>query len=218
MQTAVLDRSGRLTFSAGVAVPGDIPVLVASPGLVRGTRVVAASNLGWFDLPVGEALGLEQTVHLLRNDAEAAALGEHVLRDLQSDLVYVGLGTGVGGAVVRDGEVLGNLLGHASGFGDKRCPCGLTGCLETVAAGWALSDPATDAELALAAEAVAQAVRSEPLATPELVVVAGGLARRHPQLVELVASALPHRVVQPTAAPPAAKSAAAWGLLHLRTA
>jgi hypothetical protein len=49
----------------------------------------------------------------------------------------------------------------------------------------------------------------------ELVVVAGGLARRHPAMVDLIAAELPARRVEPSAAPPAAKSAAAWGLRRL---
>jgi predicted NBD/HSP70 family sugar kinase len=55
-------------------------------------------------------------------------------------------------------------------------------------------------------------VLAEPLATPALVVVAGGLARRHPAVVEAVRAALPDRVVEASAAPPSVKSAAAWGL------
>ena len=217
MQTALLDRFGRLTFRPGLAVPPKVPLLVAAPGLLRGTRVIAASNLGWFDLPVAEALGIDATVHLLRNDAEAAALGEHVLRGSTADLIYVGLGTGVGGAVVSGGDVTGNLFGHGGEFSDRPGPCGQVGCLETVAAGWALGDPATPEELAAAAAAVAAAVTAAPAPAARLVVVAGGLARRHRVLVELVRAALPGYIVEPTAAPPEAKSAAAWGLLHLRT-
>lgn len=218
-QTAVLGRDGEFTFQPGIAVPADVPVLAAVPGLISGTHVVAASNLGWFDLPAATALGLDRPVTLLRNDAEAAALGEHVLRGANTDLVYVGLGTGVGGAVVRTAagqtQVTANLFGHAGAFSDDDCPCGSRGCLETVAAGWALSQPATPAELRLAADSIAQAVENEPLSTAGLVVVAGGLVRRHPHVVDLIARALPDRNVEPSAAPAAAKSAAAWGLLAL---
>ena len=218
-QTAVLDRDGSFSFHSGIAVPPAVPVLAAVPGLIRGTHVVAASNLGWFDVAASTALGLDRPVALLRNDAEAAALGEHVLRGATTDLVYVGLGTGVGGAVVRTSSgqvtVTANLFGHTDGFSERQCRCGSRGCLETVASGWALSDPATDDELHLTAAAVARAVELEPLATARLVVLGGGLTRRHPRLVDWVAACLPDRVIEPSAAPPAAKSAAAWGLLAL---
>lgn len=210
-QTVVLSAAAPLVLAGAVPPPG-LPVLLAVPGLIAGDRVLAASNLGWWDVDPAEQLGLDRPAALLLNDAEAAALGESALRD-GIDLVFVGLGTGVGGAVVRDCTVVGtNLLGHGGSFGDIRCRCGLTGCLETVAAGWALPDPLPDSDLPAVAAAVAQAVQDQPLAACRLVVIAGGLARRHPALVDAVALALPDRVVEASGAPAQVKSAAAWGL------
>ena len=200
---------------AGALPPDGLPVLLAVPGLLDGSRVVIASNLGWLDVDPSAALGLARPASLVLNDAEAAALGESALRD-GVDLTYIGLGTGVGGAVVLDGAVVGtNLLGHGGSFGDRSCPCGRTGCLETVAAGWALPDPLAAEDYRSVAEALATAVQDEPLSTAPLVVVAGGLARRHPGLVAALADALPGRVVEPTAAPAAVKSATAWGLVRV---
>jgi predicted NBD/HSP70 family sugar kinase len=199
----------------GPVAAADLPLLLAVPGLIDGTRVVAASNLGWYDVDPVEALGLSGAATLLLGDAEAAALGEYALRGARADLVFVGLGTGVGGAVVRDGAVVDNLLGHLTGFGDRTCRCTQTGCLETVAGGWALPARLSSADVRDVAAAVADAVATEPLtADLDLVVLAGGIARRHPELVDLLAAELPGRRVSPTAAPADAKSAAAWGLLH----
>jgi hypothetical protein len=197
---------------AGALPPPGLPLLMAVPGLIEGDRVLAASNLGWFDVDPAAALGLDRKAALLLNDAEAAALGESALRD-GTALVFVGMGTGVGGAVVRDGVVVAaNLLGHGGSFGDAACPCSRTGCLETVAAGWALPDPLPREQVPAVAAAVATAVRDEPLADGLLVVLAGGLPRRHPALVAALAAALPERVVEASAAPAGVKSAAAWGL------
>jgi predicted NBD/HSP70 family sugar kinase len=208
----VLLGGARPIVLAGPHAPQGLPLLMAVPGLISGTRVVAASNLGWLDVDPAAQLGLPAPADLVLNDAEAAALGESALRD-GAPLTYVGLGTGVGGAVVAGGEVVAaNLLGHGGSFGDRACPCGRTGCLETVAGGWALPEPLPAEELPAVAAAVAAAVRAEPLATAQLVVVAGGLARRHPAIVDAVGAALPDRVVQPSAAPDDVKSAAAWGL------
>lgn len=210
-QTVVLSAAAPVVV-AGAAPPPGLPILLAVPGLIAGDRVLAASNLGWWDVDPAEQMGLDRPAALLLNDAEAAALGESALRD-GADLVFVGLGTGVGGAVVRDCTVVGtNLLGHGGSFGEIRCRCSLTGCLETVAAGWALPDPLPDSDIPTVARAVAQAVRDQPLADGLLVVVAGGLARRHPALVDAIAVALPDRTVEASAAPAQVKSAAAWGL------
>jgi predicted NBD/HSP70 family sugar kinase len=119
--------------------------------------------------------------------------------------------------VVAGTDVLDeNLFGHGGAFGDRRCRCGRTGCLETVAAGWALPDPVGDDALRDVAEAVAVAVAAEPAARDAtVIVVGGGMVRRYPNLVTLVQDALPTRVVEASAAPAAAKSAAAWGLRRL---
>lgn len=186
-------------------------VLMAVPGLIQDGRVVAASNMGWYDVDPAMAVGLDRSAALVLNDAEAAALGEAALRDV-NDLTFVGLGTGVGGAIVRDGAVIAhNLLGHQIGYSDRTCACGARGCLETVAAGWALPDPVQADQIGAISAALARAVREEPLSST-LVVVTGGLARRYPAIVSGLAALLPGHSVEPTAAPPDAKSAAAWGL------
>lgn len=200
-------------WTGPVSLPG-VPLLIAVPGLIEGTRVVSASNLGWYDVNPAVELGIGPVADLVCNDAEAAALGEHVLRAGRPDLVFLGLGTGVGGAVVRDGVAEGNLFGHGTVHSDLGCGCGRVGCLETVASGWALPTPIPQERLAGLARLLADAVEHEPRATPRLVVLAGGLTRAYPALVELLAAALPDREVVPTAAA-STKSAAAWGLRWL---
>ena len=203
---------------AGAHRPAGATLALAVPGLIAGDRVAAASNLGWFDVDPVSSVGLDGAAAVVSNDAEAAALGEAVRRDgdRPPDLVHVGLGTGVGGAVVVAGGVIAaNLFGHTTGFGTQPCRCGNTGCLETVASGWALPDPLDDRTIAAAGRAIAEAIEREPLATPELVVVGGGMARAHPALLASIADHLPGRRVEPSAAPAEAKSAAAWGLRQL---
>lgn len=214
VETVLLDGGTVVHRRLGVAVPAGQPLLIAVPGLVQGSRVLAASNLEWYDVDPAVQLGLVGPADIVCNDAEAAALGESVLRPGQPDLVFVGLGTGVGGAVVRDGLAEANLFAHGGSFSSRPCGCGRIGCLETVAGGWALPDPLTDADLALLARAVARAVADEPLATPSLVVLAGGLTAAYPSLVALLGAALPDRQVVATAAS-GTKSATAWGLRHL---
>ncbi len=213
VETVVLAGGDPVVRSGAHATAGT-PLLLAVPGLISVGRVVAASNLGWYDVDPAQAIGLDARADLVLNDAEAAALGESAMRD-GADLSYVGLGTGVGGAVVRGGRVLSaNLFGHRVGFGDRQCPCGRTGCLETVAAGWALPASLDTAAVTAVAAAVAKGIRAERLADTDLVVVAGGLARGYPGLVPAIAAAMPERTVEPSAAPKSVKSAAAWGLAH----
>lgn len=189
-------------------------LLIAVPGIIDANRVLGASNLGWYDVDPAVELGLSRSADLVLNDAEAAALGEAALRGID-DLTFLGLGTGVGGAIVAGGQVvLSNLFGHEPGFSDARCVCGQTGCLETVAGGWALPIPLGDAEIERAAYALAEALTRYPLAKDAPIVVMGGLARNYPALVDELALRLSQFSVETSAAPSGAKSAAAWGLCH----
>lgn len=202
----------------GAWCPPGARLAMAVPGLIEGDRVVGASNLDWYDVDPAEQLGLAGPAALVLNDAEAAALGEAALRSAHgapADLVFLGLGTGVGGAVVIDGEVMGaNLFGHTPGFSELTCRCGAVGCLETVVSGWALPARLDPDQVRIAAEALTAAIAAEALATPELVVAAGGMAAANPLLVDALRELLPAHRVESSAAPATAKSASAWGLRH----
>jgi predicted NBD/HSP70 family sugar kinase len=213
VQTVVFAGEDAPLICAGAHAAEGSTLLLAVPGVIV-DGLVTASNLGWLAADPAAELGCGEPALLVMNDAEAAALGESVLRGGR-DLVFLGAGTGIGGAVVVDSQVTGaNLFGHAKGFSARTCSCAATGCLETVAAGWALPDPLPADLVPDVAAALARAIDAEPLARPDLVVVGGGLARRHPALVVEVARCLPHRTVESSLAPADAKSAAAWGLVH----
>ena len=213
VQTVLFSGEGEPSILDGAHFDDGAALLLAVPGVIHDGRVTA-SNLGWIAADPAAELGCDGPAALVMNDAEAAALGESVLR-AGADLVFIGMGTGVGGAVVIGGAVVAaNLFGHAKGFSSHGCSCGGVGCLETVAAGWALPDPVPEGALGPIARALAKAIDAEPLATPRLVVLAGGLVRRYPDLVKELGRSLPNRTVEGTRAPAGAKSAAAWGLAH----
>ncbi len=120
---------------------------MGSPGVVdreRGT-VVGAYNLNWKTLqPIKEkiekALGIP---FFIDNDANVAALGERWMGagDNQPDVVFMTLGTGVGGGIVAEEKLLHGVAGAAGELGHITvdfdqpitCTCGKKGCLETVA-------------------------------------------------------------------------------------
>ncbi len=135
--------------SAGVSEA--IPVGVASPGPLNprtGTVLYTPNLPGWRDVPLVPMLeaGVLRPV-LLANDGNCAALGEMRYGSAQgvADLVYLALGTGVGGGVVSGGVLvdgvrgLGAEVGHVTVAMDgPRCTCGSIGCLEAFVSGWAI--------------------------------------------------------------------------------
>lgn len=126
----------RAVEGIGIGVPGAI----SSDGAV----VVQAVNLGWEQLPLKKMIegeiGLEAC---LLNDANAAALGEMWKGAAcgRENLLFVTLGTGVGGGIILNGEVLngchsaGGEIGHIPIRTDENrlCGCGGRNCLETFA-------------------------------------------------------------------------------------
>lgn len=89
---------------------------------------------------------LHAALHLpvtLSNDADAAALGEHIYggAKLMQHFVTITLGTGVGSGIFVDGRLIhGHVcmageLGHAivNPLSDRFCSCGRKGCLEMYA-------------------------------------------------------------------------------------
>lgn len=107
--------------------------------------ILNAVNLGWKDnFPLKDALETAVSIPAtVENDANCAALGEMWTGagNGAKDLVCVTLGTGVGGGVIANGNIVPGVngaageIGHITAipFGGAPCNCGKTGCLETVA-------------------------------------------------------------------------------------
>ncbi|MEA4972312.1 Methylated-DNA--protein-cysteine methyltransferase [bioreactor metagenome] len=115
------------------------------PGPVVGGKVKHSVNLHW--VSEVDASGIMENITGIKtvvlNDANAAGLGEAWMgsgKDRES-MVLVTIGTGIGGAVIINGDVLvgfngaGGEIGHiiAERTSDRVCNCGRSGCLENYA-------------------------------------------------------------------------------------
>ncbi|EKN66274.1 glucokinase [Neobacillus bataviensis LMG 21833] len=107
--------------------------------------ILNAVNLGWKDnFPLQESLEAATSLPAaIENDANCAALGEmwKGAGNGAKDLVCVTLGTGVGGGVIANGNIVQGIngaageIGHITAVpsGGAPCNCGRKGCLETIA-------------------------------------------------------------------------------------
>lgn len=170
----------------GVGLAGQIDtergILLGAPNLSQST----------VNLPMAEMLSTHFGVPArLRNDVQVAALGEAAFGAGmgQADFLCVFVGTGIGGALVRDGRLVPGAAGAAGEIGHividangRLCGCGGRGHLEAYASRTAITKAITG-ELrrgrpSLLASLIGNAARDEP----------GGTAIRSGELAKAIAA------------------------------
>jgi glucokinase len=197
----VVDPAGRILASTRRDTPADDPqqtagviadairelaadhevvaVGLGAAGFVDADRsaVMFAPNLAWRDEPLRAAI--EAAVHLpavVENDANAAAWAEARFGAGRGEdyVVVVTVGTGIGGGVVVDGNLVRGRFGVAAEIGHlnivpdgRRCGCGLQGCWEQYASGRALVQEAY--ELANASPAMAKDLLALASGRPDMI-------------------------------------------------
>ncbi len=129
-----------------------VGVGIGSPGIIDKTdRIVLGSAeniMGWENLPLAEIIEEKTNLFVtVANDANMMGIGETIYGagiGFQN-VVFVTVGTGIGGAVVIDGKLFngydnrGTELGHVPFIANgKPCDCGSIGCLEAYASTSAL--------------------------------------------------------------------------------
>lgn len=150
--STIVDAVTELTDNGGV-LPID-KIGIGIPGRVdwRSGTVTQAVNLGIGAEPVPITRHVAEFFDVpcrIDNDVNVAALGAHrLLRRSHgpADLVHLSIGTGIAAGVVLDDRVhrgahgVAGEIGHLPVVaGGRRCRCGLSGCLETVASGAAIA-------------------------------------------------------------------------------
>ncbi len=127
-----LEITKEMIMGAGIGVPAP----VSADGVVNGS-----ANLGWKYKEVKkEAETLLGVPVKVGNDANVAALGEMWKGGGQGyeSLVMITLGTGVGGGIINNGQILNGASGAGGEIGhicvnnseEDYCGCGKQGCLE----------------------------------------------------------------------------------------
>jgi glucokinase-like ROK family protein len=134
--------SRREVRAIGVGVPG--PVEQAS-GLLRSPPIMP----GWDRFPIRDAFAGEYAAPVfVDNDVNVMALGEHWggVGEGLDNMLFVKIGTGIGGGIIADGRLYRGTQGCAGDIGHicvdpegPVCSCGNRGCLEAVAAAPAIA-------------------------------------------------------------------------------
>ena len=116
---------------------------MACPGTISNGRIVKSNNLGIYNFNIVERLQRYFSAPIkISNDAKCAGMCEKEYGALKNydDAIYMGLGTGIGGAVFLNGKILvpkknsGMEIGHTLlRIDGRQCTCGRKGCFETYA-------------------------------------------------------------------------------------
>lgn len=141
VRQALDDARGEEIAGIGVGSPGNID---PATGTIR-----YSPNFGWVNVPLGPHLGEEFSYPVfVANDARCATLGEYVFGVGRGtkNFVLMTLGTGIGGGIVAEGELLIGRGAAAGEFGHHQiratdgfiCGCGKIGCFEAHASGTGL--------------------------------------------------------------------------------
>lgn len=130
---------------AGLALDDFTSVGIGAPSSVnpRTKRLTYSNNLGWRNVPIVDEFRKHIDIPVFpANDADCAALGEAiagVAKDYDSAMLIT-LGTGVGGGIIMNGQILAGAdgasceLGHTTLILDgAACTCGRKGCFESYA-------------------------------------------------------------------------------------
>lgn len=117
---------------------------IACPGISESGKIIKAKNLNIRQIDFKEELGkaYKDVKVVIRNDAKSAAIAEKMYGSLKpyDNAVMLTIGTGIGGAVFYNGELLqargssgyefGHMIIERNG---KKCSCGSNGCFEAYA-------------------------------------------------------------------------------------
>lgn len=149
-ETAI-EESRKLLQKVGADRPKAIGIGFGGPvdpwkGTIRKSHHVR----GWEGVRLADLFSeaFEGTPARLDNDANAGALGEAVFGAGRGAkvMLYINIGTGIGGAIFREGKVehgahgIAGEIGHTVVWpGGPTCTCGRRGCLEAVCSGLSIA-------------------------------------------------------------------------------
>ncbi len=98
--TSTIQSKGYEVTATGIGTPGLVDV---TTGFVKG----GAYNLpDWENLPLGEMISKKNKLPVfVDNDANLMGLGEYSQQNLGDNVIFITLGTGIGGAIIINGQL-----------------------------------------------------------------------------------------------------------------
>lgn len=140
----------RLIATEGLQVKDIKSIGIGVPGLVdyKKGSIIYCTNLSWYNVEAVNYLKEHFSVPVyIENDATVAAYAESLFGSTKEarDSVFLTIGTGIGGGIIINKEIIrgahgaGSEIGHTViGENFYDCNCGRNGCFETLASATAM--------------------------------------------------------------------------------
>ncbi len=153
MGTAVED----VLVQSGLDIGNLVAAGIGSPGVIDIEKgvVIQNANLGFRDVPLRDMLARRLgRPAVLENDANITCWAEFVAGKGKGckDMILITLGTGIGGGVVSNGELVHGFENKAAELGHviiypngRQCGCGQKGCVEAYSSANATAERALEA-------------------------------------------------------------------------
>lgn len=140
----IIDNEIRILLEKCGYTKGDISKIgISVPGSPKGNKIKNLVNLNIKEFDLGKVLQEKYNAKIkIKNDGKCAGIAEKKYGSLKNyeDCAFLCIGTGVGGAVFLNGELLEPKQNSGFEFGHmiidkkgKKCNCGKNGCFETYA-------------------------------------------------------------------------------------
>lgn len=110
------------------------------PGTISNGKIIKSVNLGIEDFDIKQELEKRTNLKVtVKNDAKCAAIAEYEFGDLKQyeNVLFLTLGTGIGGSYIYDGKLMEGTIYEGFEFGHMvintngiQCKCGKKGCFE----------------------------------------------------------------------------------------
>jgi len=148
----ISEKINQINSEMNIQYTDVLEIGIAIPCPVKNGFVYHCANLNWNQLDVVKSLSEYIPSHVkvvIANDANLAAYGENKSLDTPfSNVVFYTMGTGIGGGVIINNELIEGSLGMAGEVGhmpvsleiNETCGCGAKGCLEQVCGTKAMID------------------------------------------------------------------------------
>jgi predicted NBD/HSP70 family sugar kinase len=176
LMTEIAERLATLLEGVTAPVLGVGLSLAGTLDPDRGVSIGSPVMSGWDGVELAPYLeSVTRAPLFVGNDADVLARSQLLGRSAAlEDVLVVKASTGLGLGIIADGRVLSGHIGAAGEIGHTKvpaaeglpCRCGATGCLETLAGGWALVDRAQEAgrDIEHVRDLVALALQGDPTA------------------------------------------------------